>query len=336
MLLTDEDVEKYIINISTGEKYFLLDDDEFITFKYPSNFDLQKAEFIYDCEYKKAISSGLLSTADLQDLIDKRNIFSDIDEAALIKLKNQLHGQEVLLAKTVIVEANQNRIKGVIEKINEQIHELEFKKTSKLSLSADTKANEEKTLFLCWGSTYNDSGDLYWTCYNDFKCSNKLTYRDSILTGFLHFYAGVATDKIRFIARSNMWRIRYINSQKSLDCLFNRPSVEYSKDMLNLAYWSNYYDNIYQMMPEDKPSDLVIEDDVSLDAFMKSYYDEVTRENAHRKSKRKTGNKLSAFDKEEVIVTASNELYHDIEYTKPKEARRIKNRTDIKKRTKRR
>jgi len=336
MLLTDEEVEKYIINISTGEKYLLLDDDAFIIFKYPSNFDLQKSEFIYDCEYKKAIDSGLLSTSDLQDLIDKRNLFSDKDELDLNKLKNQFYGQEVLLAKTVVVKANQERIKTVMEGINKKIHELEFKKTSKLALSADTKANEEKTLFLCWASTYSDMDNLYWAGYNDFKCSSKLTNRDSILSGFLRFYTGISTVKIRFIARSNMWRIRYINSQKSLDCLFNKPSVEYTKDMLNLAYWSNYYDNIYQMMPEDRPSDLIIEDDVSLDAFMKSYYEERNREDAHRKSTRKTGSKLSAFDKEEVIVTASNELYNDIEYNKPKEAQRLKDRTDIRKRTKRR
>lgn len=336
MLLTDEEVEKRIISISTGVKYFFVDDDEFIVFKYPTNLDLQKSEFIYNNEYKKAINSGLLSTTDLQDIIDKRNLFSAKDEADLTKLRNQKHGQEVLLAKTVVVEANQERIKKVIFSINEKISELEFKKTSKLALSAETKANEERTLFLCWVSTYRDLDNLYWKSYNDFKCSSKLTHRDKILIGFLHFYAGIPTSNIRFIARSNMWRIRYVNSQKSLDCLFNKPSVEYTKDMLNLAYWSNYYDNIYQMMPEDKPSDLVIEDDVSLDAFMKAYYEERTRDDAYRKNKRKTVGKLSAFDKEEVIVTASNELYNDIDYTKPKEAQRLKNRTDIKKKAKRR
>jgi len=336
-MLTDEEVEKYIINISTGIRYFEIDEDNFIIFKFPTNIDLQKSDFIYDSEYKKAINSGLLSTSELQALIDKRNLFSDKDEKDLTKLKNQLHGQEVLLAKTVVVKANQDRIKGIIRGIKEKILALEYKKSSKLSLSAETKANEEKTLFLCWACTYREVDNLYWHSYNDFKCATKLTHRDKILTGFLQFYAGIPTDKIRFIARNNMWRIRYINSQKSLDCLFNKPSVEYTKDMLNIAYWSNYYDNIYQMMPEDRPSDLVIEDDMSLDAFMTAYYKERNREDAHRKSKQKMGSsKMSAFDKEEVIVTASSELYNDIDYTKPKEAQRLKNRTDIKKRTKRR
>jgi hypothetical protein len=89
------------------------------------------------------------------------------------------------------------------------------------------------------------------------------------------------------------------------------------------------------MMPEDRPSDLVIEDDQSLDAYMKSYYEERNREDASRRSKKKSTGKLSAFDQEEVIVTASNELYQDIEYSTPRESQRIKDRIDIKKKVKR-
>jgi hypothetical protein len=105
--------------------------------------------------------------------------------------------------------------------------------------------------------------------------------------------------------------------------------------MLNLAYWSNYYQNIYEMLPEDRPPDLIIDDDEALDAYMTSYYDERTREDAARRSKNKTGGKLSAFDKEEVILTQSNELYEDVKYDKPREAQRIKDKADIRKRTRR-
>ena len=89
------------------------------------------------------------------------------------------------------------------------------------------------------------------------------------------------------------------------------------------------------MMPDERPSDVVIDDDEMLDVFMASYYDERTRQDAYRKSKVADPSKLSSFDKEEVIVTKSNELYQDIKYDKPREAQKIKNRTSIKKRTRR-
>jgi hypothetical protein len=108
--------------------------------------------------------------------------------------------------------------------------------------------------------------------------------------------------------------------------------------MLNLAYWSNFYQSVYEMMPRDRPPDSVIDDDDSLDAYMKDFYEERNREDASEWSKNKTKSgrgKLSAFDKEEVIVTQSNELYEDIDYDKPREAQRVKDRVDLIKRTKR-
>jgi hypothetical protein len=102
--------------------------------------------------------------------------------------------------------------------------------------------------------------------------------------------------------------------------------------MLNLAYWSHFYQNVYEMMPEDQPPQDIIEDDMALDAYMEAYYKERTNEAAARKFKKRAGTgKLSAFDSQEVIVTRANELYEDIEYDKPREAQAIKDRTLIQK-----
>jgi hypothetical protein len=92
------------------------------------------------------------------------------------------------------------------------------------------------------------------------------------------------------------------------------------------------------MMSRDRPPDSVIDDDIALDAYMKEYYEERNREDASEWSKNKNKGaqgKLSAFDKEEVIVTQSNELYEDIDYDKPREAQKIKDRVDLTKRTRR-
>jgi hypothetical protein len=106
--------------------------------------------------------------------------------------------------------------------------------------------------------------------------------------------------------------------------------------MLNLAYWSHYYQNIYEMLPDDQPSEDIIEDDEALDAYLNDYYKERRKESLANRDKRKYGkSKLSAFDKEEVVVTKANELYQDIEYDKPREAQAIKDRNFIKKRTRR-
>jgi hypothetical protein len=107
--------------------------------------------------------------------------------------------------------------------------------------------------------------------------------------------------------------------------------------MLNLAYWSNFYQNIYEMMAKDRPPDSIIDDDDALDAYMKAFYEERSREDAAERDKSRHSNrgKLSAFNKEEVIVTKSHELYEDIEYTKPREAQMIKDKAAVKKKARR-
>ncbi len=334
MLIDDDDVERYITSIATGSIIKIID-GKFVTLKYPNNHIKLQADVLYKAEYDKAIESGLLDRSSLEELIKQRNLFTEEDQKRLDKLYTQLEGQRILLAKTTVVRSNQDRIKGVIAKVKTEINELNYKKTSKLMMSAEVKANEEKSLYLCWRCAFNEDNKLIWKTFNEFKDTTNIVNRDKVLTSFLIFYSGLVIDVIRFVARHNLWRIRYINSQKLSESLFGVPSADYSTDMLSLAYWSNYYDNIYQMMPEDRPSDLVIEDDEALDAFMKHFYEERNREDAARRSKNKSTGKLSAFDSEEVIVTASNELYQDIKYDTPREAKRLKDKADIKKRIKR-
>lgn len=333
MFIDDEEVERLVTRIAAAT-FVCLVDDSLIILEYPSNHLKQIADVYYEQEYEEAIKGGLLSRASLEQLIEERKLFTEAEQKQLDSLNSRLEAQRILLAKTTLVKANQTRIKNVIKELKNEIYGLSYKKSSKLSMSAEVRANEERTLYLCWASTYKDD-ELLWKTFEVFKNSEELKFREQIISKFLTFYSGITTETIRFIARHNMWRIRYVNSQKTGEALFGVASLEYTTDMLNLAYWSNYYDNIYQMMPEDRPSDLVIEDDEALDSYMKAHYEERTREDAARRSKNRNPGKLSAFDSEEVIVTASNELWHDIEYDKPREAQKLKERSDVKKRTKR-
>ena len=67
---------------------------------------------------------------------------------------------------------------------------------------------------------------------------------------------------------------------------------------------------------------------------MHDYYAERSKEGLRRRSKKSHGN-LSAYDKEEVIVTRSDQDYTEIDYDKPREAQLIKNKNLINKRKRR-
>jgi len=338
MDLSYEDLERYLLRIFTGEDIINVrygSDTYSILFKFPNNSLRIRANLVYDLAYNKAIDEGLLPLAEIESIIKERNIFTDADQKNIDSLENKLKAQKVVLSKTTKVKANSDRIKKIIYDLEIQINEIKYKKYSKVHLSADHKAEEERQVFLCNRCSYSmEKNELFWTNEGSFKKETRLALKDELLKQFSRFYNGISQKVIRTIARHSLWRIRYVNSIKTSEGLFGVPGAAYTHDQLNLAYWSNYYQSIYEMMPDDRPSDLIIEDDDSLDAYMTAYYEERSREDAARKSKHKTKGTMSAFDKEEVIVTRSNELYEDIKYDKPREAQQIKDKNAIKKRTK--
>jgi hypothetical protein len=331
MNLSHDDIEKYIERVCSGIKIVDVDNNP-ILFRFPDNLTLVTARGIYNREYAEAIEDGLLPIDEMKKILEERDLVKEEDRKRLASLKSKMEAQKVLLAKTFKVKANQDRIKDVIHKLGEEIRKIEYLEKSKLSMTAETKADESKILYLCWCSAYDlDKNELYWSEYNEFLDESDVLFRQKVLSEFMSFYGGIPTSKIRAVARSNLWRIRYLTSVKTSEPLFGAPTSEYTNDMLNLAYWSHYYQNVYEMMPENQPSDLIIEDDEALDAYLKDYYGEKSQDAARRKDTRKRRGKLQAFNDKEVIVTRSNELYQDVKYDIPREAQGIKDRNLIRK-----
>jgi len=337
MDLTTEEIERYLEQVSTGTKIVDVDDKPLL-FKYPAIDNRLGTRRIYELEYKKAIEEGLLSNEGMRKIIEERELITRKDKLELLSLRSKLEAQKVLLAKTTKVRARQDRVKEVISNLEVEIQKIEYKERSKYSMTAETRAEEARILYLCWANCYDFfTNKLYWNSYDLFRDESDYLFRQKVTSEFIVFYSGIPTSRIRAIARSNLWRIKYVTSLKTSEPLFGVPTSEYTNDMLNLVYWSHYYQNIYEMMPEDQPPEHIIEDDESLDAYLKDYYNERSQDAAARKDKKKRRGKLSAFDQEEVIVTkVASELYEDIEFDKPKEAQAIKDKPLIRKRTSRR
>ncbi|MBV5346622.1 hypothetical protein JZU46_00095 [bacterium] len=333
MDLTYEELELLIHKISVG-KDFLFIDDKFITLTHPTNELKLKAQLIYEKKYNDAILSGLLPKKDLELLIKQRGLFDQKDEDKLSRLSSQIDAQKIVLVKTAKVKANQDRLNKIIQNLEAERSILLHKKYSKLYMSAETQAEEEMNQYLCASCVHTEQGDLFWPSYADYLNDRSADLKTTILLAFLKLIRGVDVAYIRFVARSTLWRIRYTTSIKTAEALFNVATATYTIDQLNLVYWSNYYENIYSMMSSDRPSDHVIEDDSLLDAFMADYYKELNNETSILTRGKKNKGSMSAFDSEEVIVTQSSELYHDITYDVPKEAQKIKDKANIKQRTK--
>jgi hypothetical protein len=334
--LSYEKVEALINEISIGGRFVQvsnLSGTELVLFiSHPTALDKVYAELQYQKSYDKAISEGFLTVEETSDIMRRKGMFTKEDEEKVEKLKQQIEAQEALLQKTTKVPARRDGVKENIRSLREKLMTILQKKETGLDFCAERKAQECKYLYLSWRNTRDKyTQELIWPTKEQFDNELDIVLRRKTLLEFIKLSAGIETSVLRFISRHNLWRIRYITSTKTGTPLFSRPIEDYSVDQLSLAYWSYFYSSIFEMLPDERPPEYIIEDDESLDAFMKSYSEEKNREASASREKRSSDKKgvKSAWEHGETLVMRSNPLYKEINYSETVESVRNKKITDL-------
>jgi hypothetical protein len=319
--LNYEALDGYIQQIATGKKLVYIGDKDDVEkpliFVYPSTDDLLLADIVYKESLCEAKRLGLPSMEDMELIIQKRRMYTEEDEAKIAKLRSRIEGQQVVLSKTTRVPARRDRIKGNIRTLQEQIAEIESKKEIALSLTQERKATEKKFLFLTRAGTVNpQTKALFWETLKEFDNEADYVFRKKVFLDYIVFMHGLPQEISRYVSRNNLWRIRYVTALKTSDQLFGCAIGEYNIDQVTLLYWSHFYQSIYEMMPDDRPSDEIIEDDQALDAYMKDWHAERSRDAtaSQANNKKKYGNN-SAWDHQETLIMQSNPIHGDVEYS---------------------
>ena len=331
--LSFDQLEDYVNQILTGRKLVFVSnssgEDIPVLFCHLSSFDKLSADLIYRAHYKRALASGILTRFQMEEHIRLRGLFTEEDEAQIASLESKLHAQQEVLKMTTKVPSKRSRLSDIVTKLEGQIRDIKSKRDSKLTMTCESLATEEKFLFILWKSTLLPTDNInYWENVSAFREDSDNLFKSNIITEFIEFFSGINLRVVRYLARNNIWRIRYMIARKTGADLFDIPIKDYSIDMLNILYWSDFYTSVYEMMPDDRPPESVINDDEALDAYMEEYYSEKNREWATSRGSKgfKTS---SAYTHDEVIVTKSNPLYQDIEYTKIPKRAENKDRVDM-------
>jgi len=337
--LSFDELETHIDEISTGTKVIEVENEKgeplVLVIQQPKSRDKLFASLIYKQTYEQAKKEGISTQEEMREILEKRGIINEEDELAMNRLRDKLKAQRVLLAKTTQVRANRERVMKVIDGLEKELHTIMFKRERTFGLTAESKANEEKLSYWCCRYVYKSEGELLWPTKKDYNEDKDHVLRMSIFSEYARFVLGLKTELIRYLARSNLWRIRYVTALKCGTDLFGTSAVDFSADQTNILYWSHFYQGIYEMLPDDQPSEEIIEDDAALDAYMENYYKEMKKDRLVKKSQ-KDG--IDAMKSEQVIITPAHELHQDIEYDKPREAQRLKGKdiSEIKERSPRR
>lgn len=292
--------------------------DEFVLFKYPSRDDFSRALLEEKKALKQAERDKFPTIVEMTNLLYARGLWTDELQEKSDGLREKIKGLVVVkdnpnLTKT---EKRKNILEESIKTYENELYELENVKEVKLAQTAERKSKEAKLDYLCWVSTYNAyTREKFWSSFDSFIINCSLELKSEVLTNFLDFLGGHTQHEIRYIARSNLWRINYLVASKANIPVFDRPLKDLNGDQTQIIYWSQFYQNIYEMLPEDQPDEETIDDDEALDKWLEEYHKERNEErDKARHSNRFTS---SAMNKDEVIVFKSNPNYDKIEYSTP-------------------
>ena len=311
------------IKKASGEEVFLL-------LTHCVGVDKLFADLEYKKAYDLAVSQGFMTVEETLKLLRGRGFLLDEDDAKIKVIESKIAGQEAILEKMSRVPTNRDRVKENIETFKNELLQILCKKESYLEYSAERKAQENKYLYLSWRSAKDPyTRDLFWPTKEKFDGEMDLVFRKNVFSEYLKMSSGMDISTLRHIARSNLWRIRYLTSLKTGVSLYGIELPDYTVDQLALAYWSHFYQSVYDMPSSDSPHESVIEDDAALDAFMKAYMDERSRDNVSAKEQKKNHGVKSAWDHGETIVTKSNPMFKDVKYSPVLEAARNKDKSSI-------
>jgi hypothetical protein len=300
---------RYLVQLKTE------DGVEFAVFSHPSSRDLLLSRYMRDKALLEAEKEGLPSLEEAEVHLDK--VMSQDEKDAIKELEEKIEAQKKVLEVTAI-EARRESVRENIDRLKGELQRAQNKSQNYLYMTRERKADEESFLYLAWASAYTVTGERFWKTFEDFENTTSFDIRSSLLEGFASFNVGFSSEKIRFLARHSLWRIRYVASMKTNQTLFGDNALDLTPDQLSLLYWANYYQSIYEMMPDEQPSQEIVNDDAKLDEYMDSYFENREKDkNEGKAQSRSQSKKLNAWDKgEELIITPSHPDYMKLAYTK--------------------
>jgi hypothetical protein len=256
--IQDADIEYYLYRIICGYYFIEIKDIKYKVL-YPSVELKYKAELLYrEILDQQKFDNNWLSDLQLQILLDTNNIWTKKDDQDLAQQKLSLELEKIDLYKEFTNANSKKNHKKNIQKINNYLSTLYYRKDSMNYLTLKHFANNIKHEFIILNSLLDENDNRV---IPDMKCFNENynnTFSQMVSKEILDNQ--IPINKLKIIARSDIWRSYYNDANA-----FPKSSVEANDDYRHLVSLTKMYDQIRQH-PEC-PTDAVIEDDDALDGW---------------------------------------------------------------------
>ncbi|MCK9279269.1 MAG: hypothetical protein M0P71_01385 [Melioribacteraceae bacterium] len=237
--------------------------DNVFAVRHPTTLEIDNSRII-SWRKKKELEKKCIPTREqMKDLLIKKCILSNNFYNIMDFLEKQISSLNET-KRITNSEFQINQINSQIENYFNQLRIMENKEASMMTntieyLVEDCKTNYILSQCLLCGLELNTK---YWNSYSDFCKEDNIKLITESKKNFINLLMGIPVIKIRAVARNNGWRKRWNASKKTGTPVFEGSSSSWDKNKINLCYWTDFYDNIFEY--KNPPPDEVLNDDEKL------------------------------------------------------------------------
>ena len=279
----EKDLDELLDALVWAHKIVELDDARFYVFRPLSLEQRNMASFLYEKSKRVAKIKGLKTKEELKKIAIEAGTWISSYDQDLKLLKEELGSvlsdiEEEKKDKMLTSDGKPKRTKPTSKLIKltkrqeylaKTIKEIESSYIEHIELpSSEYYAERERGAYYlsCTTLTFPEMNRV-WKDLGDLKNETDTTLVAALMNKY--YNAEIATEsEIRRLARSGMWRVKWLGSKKNrgVKTLFGRDMYDITIDQFRLVYWSQIYDSAFESM--DPPSDEVIENDRLFDKWL--------------------------------------------------------------------
>lgn len=257
--LTDIQLEEAMSEIVFGRKVFFYKENV-MGIRYPTSKELDGSKIVYIGKYKKIQSLGFKTREELKIFYIKNGI---LKKDFYVEIKKINDRAEVLYnARKKTGDAFQLiQIDNEIKMLYDRLYQMEIEESFYMTNSIEHGAEYSRLNYLISRCTMcgEELENRYWESYDSFKMDKDSELVRICRDNYRELKGGLDDKIIRAVARSREWRRRWEISKKTQTPVFDGVSANWDKNKVELCYWSNFYDNIFECLKIDDES--VLEDD---------------------------------------------------------------------------
>lgn len=246
------------INVSTQDGKIIS-----LSFRPPTPKEQAKAAAVYSMEFERASILKLFSENEMISQLIFLGRWSLEQENEIEGLKKDIHIIRRGLLDFVFNTTKLEHARSLLRRAEKVLIDRFTTRRNLVQNSSESHAEICQQRYLIGQITEYEDGEQFWPTQKDFD-----EYLDGSLISQLceHYFhrSRIPPNVIRRLARSPEWR-PYWEIAKNTNDLFNGPTVSWSLNQRELAYWSSIYDSVQGAY--ERPSKQIIEDDDLLDSW---------------------------------------------------------------------